>query len=273
MEHEQSLFSCPVCGRPLIRQEKSLLCDRVHCFDLARQGYVNLLRSNQSASRRHGDDKAMVLARQAFLDGGFYACLKEEICAVLSARLSRGARVLDVGCGEGYYTSCLRGRLDKTSRVAGVDISRQALIAAHRRDGGLELAVASSAQLPLAEQSMDAVLNVFAPLSAREAYRVLKPGGWLLRVLPLREHLMGLKWAVYDSAYENPEPESAFPPFRLVEERQVRRQLILTDNRQIQNLFLMTPYYYKTSRTDQQKLQTLERLETELAFALFLYQA
>ena len=273
MQHEESLFSCPVCGLPLQRQGKSLVCEKNHCFDLARQGYVNLLRSNQSSSKRHGDDSLMVAARQEFLDGGYYACLSDAVNRLLTARLAKNARVLDVGCGEGYYTARLRAALGEDALLCGIDISRQALIAAHRRDNALELAVASSAQLPVGQGSVDAVLNIFAPLSAEETHRVLKPGGLLLRAVPLKEHLMGLKRAVYDTPYENPDPESAFAPFRLLERVEVREQLVLTENRQIRNLFSMTPYYYKTSRADQQKLEALEHLETELAFCLFLYEA
>ena len=273
MLHEDSLFSCPVCGLRLNREGKSLKCGNNHCFDLARQGYVNLLRSNQSASKRHGDDNLMVLARQEFLDGGYYACLSDAVNGLLVPRLGNAARVLDVGCGEGYYTARLRAALGEDARFCGIDISRQALIAAHRRDPALELAVASSAQLPVQQGSMDAVLNIFAPLSAEEAHRVLKKGGLLLRAVPLKEHLMGLKRAVYDTPYENPDPEPEFPPFRLVERLEVRGELTLTENRQIRNLFSMTPYYYKTSRADQQKLEALEHLKTELAFCLFLYEA
>lgn len=273
MQFEDSLFSCPVCGLPLHREEKSLKCENNHCFDLARQGYVNLLRSNQSSSKRHGDDNLMVLARQEFLDSGAYACLSDAVNDLLAPRLKKDARVLDVGCGEGYYTARLRAVLGEDARLCGIDISRQALIAAHRRDPALELAVASSAQLPVGPGSMDAVLNIFAPLSAEETHRVLKPGGLLLRAVPLRSHLMGLKRAVYDTPYENPDPEPEFPPFRLVERVHVQEQLTLTEPRQIRNLFSMTPYYYKTSRADQQKLEALEHLETELAFGLFLYEA
>ncbi len=268
---ENSLFACPVCGLPLAREGRSLKCEKGHCFDLARQGYVNLWRSNQSSAKRHGDDTLMVAARQSFLDGGYYAILKDAICRLLS-RLPENARVLDVGCGEGYYTAALRQSLGQGSRVAGIDISRQALIFAHRRDSALELAVASSAQLPIEDGSVDAVLSVFAPLSEAEAERVLKPGGLLLRALPLREHLMGLKRAVYDTPYENPDPEEAFGSFRLVERVEARGTLVLDDNQQIRNLFCMTPYYYKTSRADQEKLAALEHLETELAFGLFLYE-
>jgi len=273
MQFEESLFSCPVCGLPLHREEKSLKCEKNHCFDLARQGYVNLLRSNQSSSKRHGDDNLMVLARQEFLASGAYQCLSDAVNDLLAPRLKKDARVLDVGCGEGYYTARLRAVLGEDARLCGIDISRQALIAAKRRDPALELAVASSAQLPAGQGSMDAVLNIFAPLSAEEAHRVLKPGGLLLRAVPLREHLMGLKRAVYDTPYENPDPDPSYPPFRLVERVHVQEQLTLTENRQIRNLFSMTPYYYKTSRTDQQKLEALQHLETELAFCLLLYEA
>ena len=98
-------LTCPVCGGALHREERSLRCGAGHCYDLARQGYVNLLRTNRSKDKRHGDDKRMVAARTAFLDAGYYAPLRDAIAAAATEYTTGDAGVLDAGCGEGYYTA------------------------------------------------------------------------------------------------------------------------------------------------------------------------
>ena len=129
-------LTCPVCGGALHREERILRCGAGHCYDLARQGYVNLLRTNRSKDKRHGDDKRMVAARTAFLDAGYYAPLRDAIAAAAVEYTSGDADVLDAGCGEGYYTAHVLHALQAqgaSPSVCGVDISRDALICAHRR--------------------------------------------------------------------------------------------------------------------------------------------
>lgn len=105
-------LTCPVCGGALHREERSLRCGAGHCYDLARQGYVNLLRTNRSKDKRHGDDKRMVAARTAFLDAGYYAPLRDAIAAAATEYTTGDAGVLDAGCGEDITppTSCTRCR-------------------------------------------------------------------------------------------------------------------------------------------------------------------
>lgn len=268
-------FKCPVCSSSLRRDARTMRCENGHCYDLAKQGYVNLLMSNRSAAKRHGDDKAMVLARQSFLDQGFYNCLLNAVCKA-AVQLCKGSiDLLDVGCGEGFYTCGVKTALERAGvvcRAAGVDISREALIRAAKRGCDLQLAVASVSALPVQDESCDLLLNIFAPNSDDEFYRVLRPGGFLIRAVPLEDHLMGLKAAIYDHPYANPAPQYAPEGFRFVEQIAVRDRLALQSCEDIRNLFMMTPYYYKTGRQDQEKLQNLSALETELAFCLFIHQ-
>ena len=270
-------LTCPVCGGVLHREERSLRCGAGHCYDIARQGYVNLLRSNQSKSKRHGDDKRMVAARTAFLDAGYYAPLRDAVAAAAAAAAeftAGDADVVDAGCGEGYYTAQVLHTLQQQGRtpsVCGVDISRDALICAHRRAPELTLAVASIAHLPVADASCDLLLNVFAPHDAGEFARVLRPRGVLLRVIPLERHLWGLKCAVYDRPYENEVPDPALPGFALAARRELRGTVTLRSQAEIEALFCMTPYYYKTGARDQAKLRALDTLTTETEFALLIY--
>ena len=170
-----SFFVCPVCGEPLVG-EQTLNCENGHCFDRSKYGYVNLLRSNQSGKKRHGDDRAMVLARSGFLDKGYYAPVREAVLRALRAHASEGMRILDAGCGECWYTAYFARELAVFHpAVGGVDISRAALREGHKR-GGAELAVASTARMPVANGSCDAVLNIFSP-EERGADPGAAPGG------------------------------------------------------------------------------------------------
>ena len=166
-----SLFRCPLCSAPLSRGEPGYLCPSGHCFDVAAAGYTHLLPANRKHSKNPGDDKAMVAARSAFLDRGYYAPLRDALCAraAKECKALPSPALLDSGCGEGYYTAGLYQALTAAGcapKIAGVDISKFALRRAAKRLPQGEFAVASVYHLPLADESVDALVNVFSPLSA-----------------------------------------------------------------------------------------------------------
>lgn len=264
-------LKCPVCGGALSLTERTYRCGKGHCYDKAKQNYVNLLMSNRSSAKRHGDDRLMVRARTDFLEKGYYLHLRDEICRLAVEFCGKNVDFLDAGCGEGWYTSAVKRALEgagKSCSALGVDISKEALMAAGRRDKSIAWAVASVNALPVPEASCSLLLNVFAPTDDGEYRRVLKRGGILIKAMPLETHLFGLKKAVYDEPYLNGPADYAPEGFEPVCRSEVRRMLRLESNEDIQNLFMMTPYYYKTGRSDQAKLETLEELETEADFAL-----
>ena len=143
-----SLFICPVCGGKLHIEERSYACEKGHRFDMAKQGYVNLLMNGASSQKRHGDDKRMIRARRDFLNAGFYAPLLESAKELLSLYIKEENSVLDIGCGEAYYTAGLAEAFPKM-RFAGIDISKDALIYAKKRMPSLEAAVASGIEVNL----------------------------------------------------------------------------------------------------------------------------
>lgn len=266
-------FCCPVCKEELKLDGRTYRCINNHCFDCAKQGYVNLLQSNKSKSKRHGDDKLMIEARTEFLNTDSYKPLCDLMCELLQKYIPKNACVLDAGCGDCYYTEKIEKALaDKNASIAGIDISKFALIAAAKRSKNIRLAVASVFALPTADFSCDAVLNVFSPFAPEEYNRVLKRGGVLLRVIPLENHLFSLKKAVYDNPLKNPKENTNIDGFILAESKELKYSITLDDNREIESLFKMTPYYYKTSRTDQQKLEKLNSLTTEIEFCVLVYK-
>lgn len=265
------IFCCPVCGQPLTFAEKEAFCPGGHRFDRARQGYFNLLQSQASAVRRHGDDRLMVEARTRFLEQGFYEPLRSCLAELAVEYAPSPCAVLDAGCGEGYYTQGIAQALaeaGKAPHIAAIDISRDSAKAVARRPFAKQAVVASAFRLPVLPESCDLILDIFAPCAAGEFARVLRPGGVLLRAVPLPRHLFGLKAAIYEKPYENSPIEQTLPGFESIARRDLCWTLTLDTPQKIDELFKMTPYYYKTSPADQAKVAALPSLSTELAFAV-----
>ncbi len=272
-----SLFRCPLCGAALTRGEHSYTCPRGHSFDIAREGYTHLLPANKKHSKNPGDDKAMVAARSAFLDRGYYAPLRDAL-AGLAVRLladSPSPALLDSGCGEGYYTAGLYQALSAAghmSRTAGVDLSRSALKRAARRLPEGEFAVGSVYHLPLPDGTVQLLMNVFSPLAVEEFARVLAPGGFFLYVVPSARHLWEMKQVLYDRPYENPVKTEDYPGFVHRETVPLRFSARLDRAGDIMALFGMTPYAWKTPRAGVERLRALDCLTTQVGFDIHVYQ-
>ncbi len=264
---------CPVCAGALKKRAGAYLCPKNHSFDIAKSGYVNLLLN--SSQGHHGDDKLMVRARRDFLDKGYYDRFIAAVADAAAEFTPPEATVLDAGCGEGIYSLAVLRAIEKAGKhgkLLGVDISKTALQYASKRSPDFTLCVASCAHLPVEDGSVDEVLNIFSPFVPEEFARVLKPGGYLLRAYPLREHLWELKALIYDTPRDNPPTPLTTEGFTLVETREVRDIIHLSCNEDILSLFRMTPYYYKTGAKDQQKAERAQELDVQLAFGLAVYQ-
>ena len=263
------MFTCPICKKMMSITGNAYVCPENHCFDISRRGYVNLLCS-QSA-RIHGDDKQMAGSRREFLNGGYYSRLRELICANID-----GGPVADIGCGEGYYLEGICERLKKLapdSHTYGIDISKAAVDAACRRNYALPayLAVANCTALPIADQSVAAAVSVFAPINEPELKRILTKDGRFIRVVAGRDHLIELKRAVYEHAQLNPAADNTLCGFELKSAENLRYTVHLDSNADIRNLFTMTPYFYRTSERDMQKLKRLSELDITAHFYIFIY--
>lgn len=268
-------FVCPVCKRRLDDCGTIYRCESNHCFDKSKFGYVNLLQSQKSSAKRHGDDRLMIRARRDFLDKGYYGFLRDELCKISLKYLKNAENAADVGCGECYYSSKIFEEMKNAGtdiKFFGIDISKDALEFASKRKCGIQTAVASIFSLPFADCSLDAVLNVFAPEADDEFLRVLKKGGFLIKVIPLENHLMELKKVIYDKPYPNELPSAETRGFELVEEVRICRETELCSNEDIRNLFKMTPYYYKTSIDDQKKIDGLNTLGVQTEFGIRIYK-
>ncbi len=263
MADNQNLFVCPVCKEKMSENDTGLVCSNGHSFDRARQGYVNLLMSNKSG-KNHGDDKLMVKARKDFLEKGYYGPLREKVNDILG----KGNIVLDAGCGEGYYTSLF----SENNVVYGIDVSKEAVKYASVRCKKAKFAVASLADIPMPDNSVDALINIFAPDFPSEFLRVLKKKGKLIMVSPLENHLIELKNEIYDKPYANIPLDPEREGFVLKSEYRLKYSIDLDNNEDITSLFKMTPYYYKTSQKDQQKIYDIRNITTRIEFYIAEYE-
>lgn len=264
---------CPLCALSLDATPPVWRCGNGHSFDIAREGYVNLLPVQQKKSRDPGDSADSVRARRAFLEAGHYQPLRDAVVALLRARVPAGGfdALLDIGCGEGYYTSAL---MPLAGRVTGVDIAKPAVRLAARRFPGATWLVASAAALPLDDASQDVVTSLFSPLPVAEMARVLRPGGLVLAVTPAPDHLWQIRESLFDSVRPH-EPDKFLAGFadrfELLAREEVRAPLQLSGTA-LADLLAMTPYVWKARPERRAALERNPTFATEAAFALLLFR-
>jgi 23S rRNA (guanine745-N1)-methyltransferase len=272
----EAIWCCPICKAPLHQQQRSLVCKEGHLFDLARSGYVNLLPVSRKRSKQPGNNAQMVNARRLFLHKGYYQPLCDQLCSVITALApDTGGTLLDAGCGEGYYTGHVTHALAESGKsisVCGVDIAKCAVDAAAKSCKAAQFAVGSVFHLPVADESCDLLMSLFAPYCGTEFQRILRPHGKMVLVIPGAQHLMGLKQVLYDAPYENEVQDYALSGFTFLGAVHVEETIRISDPEDIQNLFAMTPYYYKTGKQEQARLMQQSALETPISFEILQYE-
>ena len=266
------MFICPICKSKLNIEGKAYICENNHSFDIAKQGYVNLLPANRKHSDNPGDSKDMVLSRRAFLEGGYYNCFSDKLLGLIDSIFSNSQKIsiADCGCGEGYYNGILE-KLKIDYNLFGFDISKEAIRFAAGKYKKNKYAVGSCFNMPLADESFDLALNIFAPMVEGEMSRILKKGGYMIYAVPGRRHLMGLKELLYESTYENDEKHTEYDGFQFVNRISVQNE-ITVDGEMGVNLFKMTPYYFKTELGAEENIIKNNGFTTEIHFDFLIYR-
>lgn len=267
----EKMFSCPHCNSSMYISEngKSVYCTgmRKHCFDFSADGYLAM-------GQGGGDSKEAVRARKSFLSADYYLPGAEGICKVAEKYLKPDSYIVDAGCGEGYYTNKFASLSEYT---VGFDLSKFACSAAAKsaKASGVDNALyvtGSVFELPLADTCADMVINVFAPCTEEEYSRILKDDGHLVVVGAGENHLMGLKEALYENTYVNTARADMPKNMTLVEKTTVEFEIEVKGSEDIANLFLMTPYYWRTKESDKEKLLALDSLKTKIEFEISVYR-
>jgi 23S rRNA (guanine745-N1)-methyltransferase len=207
-----SLFACPICrGRMEFAESKSLICERRHCFDLSKHGYVNLLLRPGKTKY----SKSMFAARRTVISSGMYDRLHAKIGDMIAETVGVSGNgrttILDVGCGEGsHLKAVLRtngAKLGMARFGVGVDLAKEAIDLASRQYPEAVWCVADLARLPFADRQFNAILNILSPSNYAEFHRVIAPEGVVVKVIPGESYLGELREAWYGQSDGGDAPE------------------------------------------------------------------
>ncbi len=260
-------YLCPLCQSPLAKNGKAYSCANNHQFDEAKEGYVHLLPVQFKKSKMPGDEKSMVDARRAFLAQGHYDFLQAALCGALTKVAP--SMVLDVGCGEGYYTHAIADALPK-SQVYGLDIAKEAVRQGAKRYANLAFSVASSKAAPFKGGQFEALVNVFAPIFTDESARLLASKGRLFTVTPAAQHLRELRELIYQDVrpFSAPKALSAFAEPKVTQ----LTETVTLDFDTLQTLVQMTPFAWKFKDVHFEALKAKSPMAITLDFYLSEYQ-
>lgn len=272
------MIICPVCKEKLRKEEKKYICKNNHNFDISKWGHANLLLSNQKNSKIPGDNKEMVKSRKVFLESNYYKDISLAVNETVEKLIQdkKEITILDIGCGEGYYTNNLKKYLenkDKKVSIVGIDISKEAIIAAAKEYKGIEWIVASANSIPIESESVDIILCMFAKIIPEEKIRVLKNDGKFIVVSTGENHLLQLKEVVYEKVRkEFYEAEKDLESFDHLEKINKKYRIRIKENENIKNLFNMTPYKWRSPQKGVEKLFELSELETDIEINIDVFQ-
>lgn len=257
------MWHCPLCKAPISLIASPIRCQNSHSFDKAKSGYVNLLPVQFKKSKAPGDDKEMVKARREFHQLNAYGPLKEKMVSLLQRSLKdlyagqptvngQGEHgcinIFDAGCGEGSYLDAITQGLSEHGfdvQGAGSDIAKVAVELAAKAFKQAQFVVASSFELPLETGSQDVMLQVFAPGSDKEYFRVLKDNGLLITVDPAQKHLFELKQQVYANPRPHELNDSVKEGFSRIENETFSFPIAFESREHALALIKMTPFYWK----------------------------
>ena len=260
---------CPICGGFLLKNDKTYTCAHGHSFDIARQGYVNLLTVQQKHSLTPGDTREQVLSRRAFLEEGHYAPIARTLIDQAKALEITGP-ILDIGCGEGYYSTRLAEALG--AELTGLDISKEAVRCAAAKYKNALWLTATASHIPVADESVELLTSLFALTLPEEYRRVLKPGGYYFQVLAAQDHLMGLKSIIYpELKLKEKDTVPTLAGFELLRSVPIRFSFTV-EGQQVQNLFSMTPHVFRIGKEGALRLRDTQSLTDTASCVLNIYR-
>lgn len=271
-----SSWLCPLCHDPLTLSNGCWACLSKHSFDVAKEGYVNLLPAQNKKSRDPGDSNEMIKARRAFLNQGFFSPLADAVRETVNDMTSswpknRPVNILDCGCGEGYYTARLKNQEPLNYVVRGLDISKPAVQLASKSYKDIQFAVASAFSIPLPDESLHLVLQIFSPSADTHIQQKLQANGILVRVTPGADHLRELRNSIYKSTNEHIIRPPDAELFTLIQREKCKFTIQLTSRSEIKHLLMMTPHFWKASSSLKDILLAKDNMQLSADFVISSY--
>ncbi len=256
---------CPICNCKLTKADKAAVCKNRHSFDIAKQGYVNLLPVQNKKSLHPGDTKEMLTARRDFLNQGIYLPICNAVTETAKnlLRNTPNPQIVDIGCGEGYYTTAIKNAVKNITGECcclGIDISKDAVRMACSRDKSILWAVATAGCLPVESNSTDLITAMFSLISEKEYSRILKSGGYIIEVIAGNNHLIELKHIIYNQVYKQDKKPAALSDDFTELSRQQQQFTFTLDNKQLKSLLMMTPHLWRIKKENREKLENTESL-------------
>ncbi len=262
-------YRCPICLTALSLLNKTYRCENNHCYDVAKEGYVNLLPVQHKHSKDPGDNADMVNARRAFLDKGFYQPLIDKLLSLYKKHADITLPIFDAGCGEGFYTHQYK---TDNNQVYGIDISKSAVKIAAKRYKDSSFSVGTLSQLPFNDSEMGWINSIYAPILEEEFSRVLHSNGYLITVTPAEKHLIELKSLIYIDAKEHDTSKDPIEHLTLVSEEKLNYTMNFTAPSDMLNLLSMTPFAFKASTEVIDELKNKIEFNCQADFLIRLYK-
>jgi 23S rRNA (guanine745-N1)-methyltransferase len=269
-------YICPICQTPLLlhRETKGYYCKNKHHFDLAKEGYLNLLPVQYKKSQEPGDSRAMMRSRRNFLEAGHYQPMAKAVASIIATYSKKNAsmRILEMGCGEGYYCRQIEALLpgeNENLDLHGIDIAKNAIFAAAKKQPNAHFAVASTKRMPYADHYFDLLLRIYAPSNDAEVDRLLQPNGLLLLVTPGPRHLWQLKEFIYKEVKEHNLVIAIPNTFSQVKSQRISYKIQPSQEHRMA-LLQMTPFAWRAKGAIQNNIQRANDLEIETDFILTL---
>ena len=275
-------LACPLDGGPLHLEGHSLACEQGHRFDVAKEGYANLLPVQFKNSKDPGDSKEMVANRRQVLESGVYAPIATALSQQVLELIGPAARfsLLDAGCGEGYYPASIAHSL-KTDRpdldltVMGLDVSKWAVRAAAKRYKDLVWFVGTNRQLPILAEGLDLITCLFGFPVWQHWADLQLPGQKVLMVDPGRDHLRELREIIYDQVRYHDAPdlqEAEAAGYKEISNQDITATSHLDSQELINKLIGMTPHAHRMGEAGANALAELDHIDITIHVTCRLLQ-